>query len=154
MRLKMKYIALAALLVSIIALWWGIETTQASIDYWMDKQETFGKGLNSVTIRCKNGGEADGDFYLKLEFVNATFSNQTEKPYAQVDNSTVKCRFGLHKGESNSKQVYFLVDEHATSFFIKLSLEKITFFLKSNSMYPTELRYDWNEETQNFWCVD
>ena len=150
MRLKMKYIALVALIVSIFGLWWAIETTQASIDYWIEKQETFAKGLNSITIRCSNGGEADGDFYLKLKFANASFSNQTEKPYLLVDNSTVKCRFGLHKGESNLKRVYFSIHENVRSFSIQLSLIKISYFLKSNRVYPTQLKYEWNEETENF----
>lgn len=154
MRLKMKYIALAALVVSIVGLWWAIETTQASIDYWMDKEETFTRGLNSIKIRCKNGGEADGHFYLNVKFINASFSNQTGKPYSIVDDSTVKCKFGLHKGESNWKFIYFSVDENTRSFSIQLSLEKITFFLSSNPKYPTSLEYEWNEETENYCCTD
>jgi len=155
MRLKMKYIALAGVIVAIVALWWGIESTRASIDFWMEKEETFTKGLNSITIYCKNGGETDGEFYLVLTFVNASFSNQTALPYSQVDNSTVKFRFLLHKGESNQKALHFYVNE-TDRFSIQLSLEKLSFFdvLKPNPMYPTELEYDWNEETETFCCTD
>lgn len=156
MRLKMKYIALAALCISIIGLWWAIETTRASIDYWLEKPQTFTKGLNSITIYCRNGGETDGDFYLVLTFVNASFSNQTAQPYAQVDNSTVKCRFLLHKGESHQKTIYFYTNETEDKFSIQLSLEKLNWYdvLKPNPIYPTELEYEWNEETKNFCCID
>lgn len=156
MRLKMKYIALAALIVSIASLGWYIETTRASIDFWMEKPQTFTRGLNSIIVYCKNGGKTDGDFYLVLTFNNASFSNQTELPYLQVDNSTVKCRFLLHTGESNQKKIYFYVNATVDRFSIQLSLEKINFFdfLKPNPMYPTTLEYEWNEETRYFSCID
>ena len=150
MRLTRTHIALGALIVAIIGLGWGIGTTQPSIDYWLKEREIFTKGLNSITIYCKNGGESDGDFYLKLEFVNASFSNQTEKPYAQVDSSTVKIRFLLHKGESSQKTIYFTIHENVNFFYMKLKCEKISLILKSNPMYPTELYYSWLEEENTF----
>lgn len=153
-RLTKKHIALGALIVAIIGLWWGIETTQASIDYWLEKRETFSKGLNSITIYCKNGGETDGDFRLVLTFVNASFSNQTEKPYVQVDNSTAKFRFLLHKDETNQKRVYFTIHENVERFSIQLSFEKISPILKPNPMYPTALEYKWNEEGHNYRSID
>lgn len=152
--IKRTHLMAIAIIVSIVGLWWAIETTQASVDYWIEKQETYRKGLNSVKIRCKNGGRTDGDFYLVLTFINVTFSNQTEKPYMQVDNSTVKCRFGLHEGESNLKQMHFFINETVTSFSIQLSLEKISLFLKENRVYPTLLWYKWNQETEMFCCID
>lgn len=153
MRLKMKYIALGGLVVSIFAAWLTVQTIQASIDYWLEKPETLTKGLNSITIYCKNGGgELDGDFYLVLTFANASFSNQTTQPYTQVDSATVKFRFLLHKGESNQKVVYFLVNENVDRFSISLSLKKMNYFdiLKPNPMYPTFLSYEWVEEADHF----
>ena len=154
MRLTKKHIALVGLALSLFMGWWAVETTEASIDYWLENRETFTKGLNSVTIYCKNGGGADGKFRLRLTFVNASFSNQTKKPYIQVDNSTVKIPFLLHKGESNQKRVYFTTNENVDEFSMKLSCIKISLFLKSNPRYPRELRYEWNEEARNFCCID
>jgi len=152
MHLKMKYIALAALIVSIFGVYLTVQTIQASIDYWLEKRDSFTKDINSITIYCKNGGQIDGDFYLVLTFVNASFSNQTAKPYAQVDNATVKFRFLLHKGDSNQKLVYFSVNENMDKFSISISLEKMNFFdmLKPNQMYPTSLNYEWDEETNQY----
>lgn len=76
----MKHIALMALCVSIFGVWLTMQVTQASIDFWIEKRDSLTKGMNSITIYCKNGGDIDGDFYLKLTFVNASFSNQTAKP--------------------------------------------------------------------------
>jgi len=154
MRLKMKYIALAALVISIIGLWWGIDSTQASIDYWLQKPPTLTAGENSITMYCKNGGQADGSFNLVLHFVNASFSNQTTMPYTVVDNSTMKCGFTLHKDESNQKKVYFTIHENVTSLSIELSLEKRSTFLKQNRMYPTALEYKWDEEKGVFAVVE
>lgn len=152
MHLKMKYIALAALIVSIFGIYLTVQTIQASIDYWSEKRDSFTKGMNSITIYCRNGGQIDGDFYLVLTFVNASFSNQTATPYAQVDTTTVKVRFLLHKGDSNQKLVYFSVNENTDKFSISISLEKMNFFdmLKPNQMYPTSLNYEWDEKTNQY----
>lgn len=154
--LTRKTISLLLLFVAIIGLLLTIEKTRASIDYWLQKRQTFTVGLNSITIYCKNGGKIDGDFKLKLRFVNASFSNQTAKPYTQVDNSTVKMRFLLHEGESNQKTVYFTTHNNVSGFSIKLSMEKTNFFgiEKPNPMYPTKLQYKWNEQEITFVLIE
>ena len=154
--LTRKAIALIGLIIGIIGLFVTIEYYRASIDYWLEKRETFVVGLNSITIYCKNGGKLDGDFKLKLRFVNASFSNQTTKPYTQVDNSTVKIRFLLHEDESNQKTVYFTIHEKVNGFSIKLSAGKTNFFgvEKLNPMYPTKLEYKWNEQENIFVLIE
>lgn len=157
MRLKMKYIAFGGLVVSIFAAWLTVQTIQASIDYWLEKPESLTRGVNSITVYCRNGGgELDGDFYLVLTFVNASFSNQTTQPYTQVDSATVKFRFLLHKGGSNHKMVYFSVNENVERFSISLSLKKKNYFgmLKPNSIYPNSLSYEWVAESECFHCVE
>lgn len=150
--LTKKQIALLGLGLSIIVFWWTIQTTQASVDYWLEKPETFKAGLNSITVYCKNGGQADGDFTLILHFVNASFSKQTAQPYIQVDDSTIKSRFLLHKGESNQKTIYFTTHEKVNSFSINLNAEKTNFYdvIKLNAIYPTELEYVWNKQENIF----
>lgn len=85
------------------------------------------RGLNRIAIYCKNGGGMDGEFILVLTFNNASFSNQTERPYNQLDNSTMKFRFLLHKGESNEKIVYF---SRKLPFFCMLFRLKVEQILK------------------------
>ena len=135
---------------AMITLAWGIGTTEASIDYWMSETKSFGKGTNYVTINCKNGGKTDGEFNLIVTFVNASFSHQTARPYAPIDNSTVKIRYVLHEGDSGQKQVYFEINENVDSFSIHLSFEKVSWVLKSNPVYATTLAYELNEDNLTF----
>ena len=150
MRITKTHIGLASLMLALFIAYWTIQTTEASIDYWMENQKSFPKGLNSITIYCKNGGESDGNFKLKLEFINASFSNQTEMPYSQIDESTVDVTFLLHKSESNQKKIYFTIPDNTTSFSIKLDCDKITLFMKSNPMFPNELMFWWENEINAF----
>ncbi len=150
---KGKLITLVSMVVAVIVALATIQSTQASIDYYFEKPDTFVKGLNNITVYCKNGGGMDGDFNLVLSFNNASFSHQTDLPYSQVDNSTVKLKFVLHKGDVNQRTVYFTVDEVA-GFSVKVTLERTNFlqflFLKANDVFPTELKYRWNDENGNY----
>jgi thiamine pyrophosphokinase len=141
------------MVVAIIVALATIQSTQASIDFWLEKPATLVRGVNHITVYCRNGGGMDGDFNLVVTFTNASFSSQTEMPYSQVDNSTVKLKFVLHKGDSGEKIVYFSVEETA-GFSVKATLERTNFlqflFLKANDIFPTELRYQWNAENSSY----
>jgi hypothetical protein len=153
---KGKLITLASMVVAIIVAMATIQSTQASIDYYFEKPDTFAQGLNHVTVYCKNGGGMDGDFNLIVTFTNASFSSQTDQPYTKVDNSTLKLKFVLHKGDASQKTVYFSVGDVA-GFSVKLTLERSDFlgylFLKANDMFPTQLPFRWNAENGNFTYV-
>ncbi len=130
-----------------------VQTNQASIDYWIGQYSDYCfTGENQpIVINCKNGGNIDGDFYLVTTFVNATFSNQTEKPYTQVSDTVVKVPFTLHKSgddwDHNDKKVYFSVDTNVKGFSISLSLEKRNNSpLKENMMYPSSIQYKLDEQ--------
>jgi len=154
MKIRRIHIAAAALLVAIFVAWWGVETTEASIDYWLEERQSFGFGRSSIKIYCKNGGKNDGDFYLYLTFVNASFSDQTSQPYSELNSSTVRFHFLLHEGEFDNKQVFFLPYDDVNGFSIKLSFKKISTFLKSTDRYPTELTYKRNEDTIIFYLIE
>lgn len=147
-------LTILAVLIAFLGVMVAIQSNQASIDYWLENPATLENGLNHITLYCKNGGGMDGDFFLVVSFTNITFSNQTELPYIQVDNSTVKFKFVLHKGDSNDKTFYFIANNATTIFSTKVSLEKADFFqfLKANPIFPTELSYQWNEENECFDC--
>ncbi len=143
--------AIVALIVAMAT----IQSTQASIDYWLQKPDSLSNGVNQIKIYCRNGGGMDGDFYLVLKFTNATFSTQTQMPYIQVDNSTVKVKFILHRGDSLEKDIFFVADG-TNDFSVGMSLEKASFveFIKANAFFPTQISYRWNESFQNFNCTD
>jgi hypothetical protein len=142
-------LTIVSVVVALIVAMATIQSTQASIDYWLQKPETIVPGLNHITVYCKNGGGMDGDFNLVIKFFNATFSKQTDLPYNQVDNSTVKLKFVLHKEDSREKTICFLTNQ-TTGVSISVSLEKINLvqFIKANALFPTELNYQWNNENQ------
>jgi len=147
---------IVTVIVAVVSLALAIQTYQASIDYWLEKPDTLVEGLNHITAYCKNGGGMDGDFYLVMTFHNSTFSDQTELPYEQVGNFTVKFKFVLHKGDSSQKVIYFQVWENITTeFSITLTLEKVDMFqfLKANAIFPTQLSYKWNENNKYFYCI-
>ncbi len=159
MRVTKTQIALVGLFLTIIGLIFTALTIQASVDYYLQNPppNSFTVGLNSITIHSKNGGgQLDGDFILILTFVNASFSNETSKPYTIVDDSTVKFRYILHQSESAEKKVYFVIHENVKGFTIELSLEKTNFYdlLKANGLYPTKLQYIWNEQESLFILVE
>ena len=133
---KTQKVAIIGIALTVISIGIGynqlqlnVQTNQASIDYRLEKPTKYYKGINAITINCRNGGGMDGDFNLLLTFTNATFSNQTNQPYYQVNNTQVKVRFTLHKSgdamDSNSKVVFFSVSENVNSFSLSLSLERL-----------------------------
>jgi hypothetical protein len=148
------FIAAVTLAVTIFGSWWYVETTEASIDYWLEEKQSFGFGRSSIKIYCQNGGKNDGDFYLYLTFVNASFSNQTKQPYTELNSSTVRFHFLLHEGDFYEKQVFFSPYDDVNGFSIKLTFEKITFFLKSQDRHPTELTYERNEDAIVFNLIE
>jgi hypothetical protein len=149
-----KYIALAIILIFTSFLGWLIiEQNEASIDYWMEKREVYTKGSNSITLYCKNVGESDGDFKLKLEFFNPSSLKETELPYIKVNDSTVEVSFSLHKGESKQETIFFTIPENVGRFAMKLDCVKTSPLLKSNPKFPTELTYSYNDDANAFWRV-
>jgi hypothetical protein len=152
---KGKLITVASMAVALIVALATIQSTQASIDYWLEKPEALVLGVNHITVYAKNGGGMDGDFHLIITFTNATFSTQTELPYVKVDDSTVKIKFVLHKGDAKEKIIYFTTNQ-TCPVNIKLTLERTSLiqFLKPNELYPAQLTYTWNNENQAFNCTN
>jgi len=142
--------------VAVIVAMATIQSTQASIDFWLQKPDSFTAGLNHITVYCSNGGGMDGDFNLVVKFSNAVFSTQTQMPYTNVDNSTVKIKYVLHKEGSAEKIIYFETVHGAENFSISVSLEKasVVEFIKANQLYPTKLNYGWSWDGQVYNCTN
>ena len=144
-----------SMIVALIVAMATIQSTQASIDYWLEQPATLTAGLNHISVYCRNGGGMDGDFYLTVKFGNATFSSQTEMPYTKIDDATAKIKFVLHKEDSSQRTIYFITNT-TDPVTITLTLQSINplQFLKANDLYPTQLTYQWNTESQVYNCTN
>ena len=152
---KGALVTVVSVAVALIVAMATIQSTQASIDFWLQKPTSFQAGLNSITVHCKNGGGMDGDFNLLVKFTNATISAQTEMPYMRVDDSTVSLgKFVVHKEDTKEQTIWFYVNQ-TESFSVSVSLEKASLveFIKANALFPTQLQYQWNESCQVYNCT-
>jgi hypothetical protein len=149
------FLTVISVIVGLIVAMATIQSTQASIDYWLEQTNTPTPGLNQIIVHCRNGGGMDGDFNLVVKFTNATFSTQTQLPYTQVDSSTVKIKFVLHKGDSANKTLFFAANG-SEPFSISVSLQSVSLleFIKANALFPTQLPYQWNATAQNYVCTN
>jgi hypothetical protein len=152
---KGTIVTIVSVAVALIVALATIQSTQASIDYWLQKPEMLTHGLNQVTVYCKNGGGMDGDFDLIVKFGNATFSKQTELPYTQIDETTIRIKFVLHPNDEKNKTLYFSVNQ-AETVSVTVNLEKASLieFVKANALFPTKLSYQWNQSEQSYTCIN
>ena len=102
------------------AAWYGA----ASINYWLVSPYSTGGADNPLTVNCQNTGHLSGTFDLQLAFTNAHFSHKTSLPYNLVDSRMVKFTFTLQPGETQSRQVWFIIDNNVTDFYIGLSFQQ------------------------------
>lgn len=149
------FLTVISVIVALFVAMATIQSTQASVDYWLEQPSMIVPGLNQVTVHCRNGGGMDGDFNIVVKFTNATFSDQTQLPYTQIDDSTVKIKFVLHKGDSDNQTVDFVVNG-SEPFSISVSLQSLSLieFIKANALFPTQLPYQWNATAQNYALIN
>ncbi len=142
--------------VAVIVAMATIQSTQASIDFWLDNTQSFAPGLNHITVCARNGGGMDGDFNLVLTFSNANFSKQTEMPYSSTNPSCVRLKFVLHKGDFANRTVYFETIDSTSDFSVGVTLEKTSYFefLKANQLFPAKVSYSWNSALNVYNCTD
>lgn len=147
-------IAIIAVIIVALTSLLVIQAYQVPVDYWMEQENGFSKGLIPWTIYCVNDGEADVDFYLVLTLENVTWAvGHNALTYRQVL-SVMKFRFALHQGDTEQKTVYFSISENETIYTLELSLtlEKINFWdmVKGTRLYPITLYYDWNYQQGSY----
>ena len=127
----------------------NVNTNQASIDYSFSSSSgvayyNYTGASNMLTVSCHNGGKMDGDFYLTVDFVNATFSTETQQPYQVNSPTSTDFRWILHSGDSGSKQVYFSIDPNVSGFSATVNIHSNQNQLKPNAVYPCSVQYTWN----------
>jgi uncharacterized membrane protein len=150
---QLKKIAIATLIVVIViaavATVWSVE---ASIDYWFVSPYTSATKDNFLTMNCQNTGRLSGTFDLVIDFVNAHVSLKTSLPYQLIDNQTAKFTFVLQPGEKQSREVWFIINENVSDFYINLSfqLKDGNFFVKSSPGGVDSASYQKDSNDGNF----
>ena len=122
----------------------------ARIQYWIEYETTryYPEESNTITINCKNHGGRDGNFRLALSLRNTSFSDQTEQPFDKLSSNLVNFPFNLHGGDSDSRLVFFSIQENVTYFSFYLSLESDFDLLNPVDIASapiSSLGYKWNE---------
>ncbi len=140
----------------VIMFQYDLRTRPAYADYSIGNSVSryYPNGNNSISISCNNWGDRDCSFYLVLRFENASISNQTQPPYAQVGSHAAKFLFSLQKSGSpmhaGSKVVYFTIDENVTGFSCYLSRENAGLTPVSGSAPISYMDFGWNETSQSY----
>jgi hypothetical protein len=153
LRKHIKIIALAvAVLIVIIAGVGAVWYSEATINYWLISPYSTGGQDNPLTVNCQNTGHLPGTFDLQLSFTNAHFSYKTNLPYNLVDSGTVKFTFTLNPGETQSREVWFIIDNNVTDFYISLSFQQSggNFFVRSGSGGVDSVSYQKDTSDANF----
>ena len=149
-------VGIISIVVLIMAFLAYLNAQPLYIDYGIAEVSRFHPNDNKITIYYFDRGGKPGNFYLTLKFTNATFSNQTEQPYLQVNNTLVKFLFNKGWGSGWSatpinKTIFFAINYDAPSFSFELFDEK--YDQNPISLYSysvNSLEYHWNE-TLNYY---
>ena len=125
-------------LIAIIALagcgifWFFIEP---AVDFWLDTHYIYQKvGDNWVTMVnnntlngtvipffCKNYGLLPAEFNIAVVFTGASFSNQTQLQYQEINSTAAKFDFTLNGGQEKTVNVYFNIKSNY--FVVSLTFE-------------------------------
>lgn len=147
------------------SLWlYDTSVNYASINYGFNENFSYEKDGNNwvtynlishnstegmlVSVECQNIGTRSGVFDIVLEFTNASFSNETRQPYAQLSNSTVEFPMTLQANESKIIDAYFRVNDGISGFKIKVSFESSQPSIRStesNWLNINTIRYTSNQ---------
>jgi hypothetical protein len=114
--------------------------------------------INEINVYCSNSGYRACSFDIIVNSVNASFSPQNPETYLNINNTVTKVPFMLQERWSsmnkNSKPVFFTIDENATGFSFRISLEAHAF--NSIQVYSSPayaIAYVWNA-TENCYKLD
>ena len=139
-------------MVAVIAGFYAVWSSEASINYWFVAPGTTATEDNYLTMYCENTGRLAGTFDLELAFTNAHFSQKTSLPYQLIDNRTVRFTFTLKSGETQSRQMWFIIDNNVSDFYIYLSFKQngANFLVRSSSGGVDSVSYQKDINDGNF----
>jgi hypothetical protein len=138
---KRRKVFLGVTLIAIVAIagigifWFFIAP---AVDFWLDTEYLYQKvGNNWVTVNsinnntlngtvipfhCKSYGLLTSSFKITVVFSGASFSNDTQLPYQEINSATAKFDFTLNSGQEKNVNVYFTITSN-NNFTISLSIE-------------------------------
>jgi hypothetical protein len=153
LRRHWKKISVAALvLIAVVAGFYIVWSSEASIYYWFVAPGTTATQDNYLTMYCENTGRLAGTFDLEIAFTNAHVSMKTSLPYQLHDSQTIKFTFTLHPGEQQSRQMWFIINQNVTDFYINLSFHQNdgNFLVRSSSGGVDSVSYQKDVNGGNF----
>jgi hypothetical protein len=103
---------------------------------------------NQVVWSCSNHGGRQADFYLVVNSVNASFISQNKNDYVLASSTTVKVPFSISSGGSESRPVFFTVEDGATGFSFSTIVENKGYGGFDVNTAMTEVTFVWNS-TEN-----
>jgi len=122
-------IYLAMLLILVLIAFQAHDTalgpTHVSFGFDVSSNEFYPVEANHFNISSANSGFRTTSFYIILKSVNASFVVENQKDYIQVNRTMVKIPFTFQElgRASESKPVFFIIDENVTSFLFKADIE-------------------------------
>ena len=149
----LKKIAIGTLVaVVVIAAVFVVLSIEPSIDYWFVSPYTSATQDNFLTLNCENTGHLTGTFDLVIAFVNAHVSLKTSLPYQLLDSKTAKFTFTLRADEKQSRDVWFVINDNVTDFYINLSFQQNdgNFFVRSSPGGVDSVSYQKDSNDGNF----
>ena len=99
--------------------------TLVSFGFDVSSNEFYPIKANQFNISSANSGLRTTSFYIVLKSVNASFVVENQQDYIQVNRTMVKIPFTFQElgRASESKPVFFTIDENVTSFLFKADIE-------------------------------
>jgi hypothetical protein len=99
--------------------------TLVSFGFDVSSNEFYPLEVNHFNISSANSGLRTTSFYVVLKSVNTSFVVENQQDYIQVNRTMVKIPFTFQElgRASESKPIFFAIDENVTSFLFKADIE-------------------------------
>ena len=103
----------------------ALSPTHVSFGFDISSNEFYPVEANHFNISSSNSGLRTTSFYIVVKSVNASFEVENQKDYIQVNSTMIKVPFTFQElgRASESKPVFFTIDENVTSFLFKADIE-------------------------------
>ena len=128
--------------------------THVSFGFDVGSNEFYPVEANHFNISSANSGLRTTSFFIVLKSVNASFVVENQQNYVQVNRTMVKIPFTFQElgRASESKPVFFTIDENVTSFLFKADIE-IQRQLHTSRWCMFSMNCTWNS-TKNSYTIE
>ncbi len=129
------------------------QSLEASIEYSIDisKREFNPDSINEISVNCVNRGGKDGNFYIVLSAVNASFKIKENEAFPRLYENSVWIPFSLNGGTSESKSVRFVIEESRSGFSFRVLLKELeNGGIKTGVSPVSSISYRWDEAKEGY----